>query len=120
MIQTLTYRARLDGRPGPEVEADLRKLLDRMLAGRVELLGGTVAIEGTTVALRMRIQGLDRWKISAIGRRFATFMFASERLFFRTPIAPELVVTELTRNKLTVGQGRTPMVRPGRSKPVPE
>jgi hypothetical protein len=115
VIQTLTYRARLDGRPGPTVQTDLQKLLDRMLAGRVELLGASIAVEGTTVALRMRIQGLDRWKISAIGRRFATFLFASERLFFRAPIAPELVVTELTRNKMREGEGRTPMVRPRRS-----
>jgi hypothetical protein len=34
---------------------------------------------------------------------------------FPRPIQPELITTELTRNKLRVGEGRTPRVRPPRT-----
>lgn len=116
MIQTLTFRARLDGKDGAAVAAEITPILDRMLAGRPELLGGSVRIDGRTVALQMRIQGLDRWKIAAIGRRFATFILSVPKLYFPTPLSPELVTTELTRNKLSYGEGRTQMVRPRRSR----
>ena len=115
MIQTVTYRARLDGRSGEDVLSAIEPVLDDMLAGRVELLGGGVRLEGQTVSVQLRIQGLDRWKIAAIGRRFATFLFGTAKIYFRNPIQPELITTELTRNKLRVGEGRTPMVRPRRS-----
>ena len=115
MIQTLTYRARLDGRNGAEVLRSIDQVLDNLLAGRVELLGGGVRIEGQTVSLQLRIQGLDRWKIAVIGRRFATFLFGVAKIYFRDPIQPELITTELTRNKMVVGEGRTPMVRPRRA-----
>jgi len=115
MIQTVTYRARLDGKDGNAVLAVIRPHLERMLAGRVELLGGDVRVQGTTVCLEMRIQGLDRWKISAIGRRFATFIFGLAKVYHPVPLSAELVVTELTRNKLTYGEGRTQMARPSRS-----
>lgn len=120
MIQTVTYRARLDGKNGADVISKIQPILDQMLAGRVELLGGSVTIQGTTVALQMRIQGLDRWKISAIGRRFATFLFSVAHIFFSNPLSAELVVTEPTRNKMRVGEGRTPMSRPPRSRYEPQ
>lgn len=120
MIQTLTYRARLDGRTGDDVLAQIQPVLDKMVAGRVEILGAGLRIEGQTVALQMRIQGLDQWKISAIGRRFATFLYGVAKIYFQNPILPELIVTEPTRNKLIVGMGRTPMVRKKREKPLPE
>lgn len=120
MIQTVTYRARLDGRNGEDVLAAIQPHLDAMLAGRVELLGGGLKIQGSTIGLEMRIQGLDRWKIAAIGRRFATFIFSVGKVHFVTPLSPELIVTEPTRNKLVVGQGRTPMVRRKRDAPLPE
>lgn len=115
MIQTVTYRARLDGRTGEDVLAQIQPVLDGLLAGRVELLGGGVRVEGQTISLQLRIQGLDRWKIAVIGRRFATFLFGVAKIYFRDPIQPELITTELTRNKLRVGEGRTPMVRPRRA-----
>lgn len=114
MIQTVTYRARLDGKDGDSVLAVIRPHFDAMLAGRVELLGGDVRIEGKTVRLDMRIQGLDRWKIQAIGRRFATFIFGIAKVYHPTPISPERVETALTRNKLVYGEGRTQMARPSR------
>ena len=49
MIQTVTYRARLDGKNGGDVVAHIQPVLDRMLAGRVELLGGSIQVQGTSI-----------------------------------------------------------------------
>lgn len=120
MIQTVTYRARLDGKSPEEALAKLNSDLDFLTRKRPELLGADVTVEGVTVKLSLRLQGLDRWKISANGRRLGTFLFTAARVHFVAPLQPELVVSEPTRNKLHYGTGRTEMARPPRAKPLPE
>lgn len=112
MIQTLTFRIRsADER---KVE-DLARRVERMVSLRKDVLGAEVLREGETVALRMRMSMLDRWKISATAKQVASFMFAAAGFQFSRPLQPELIVTELTRNKLRDGEGRTPRVRPPRA-----
>lgn len=117
MIQTVTFRARLDGRSGDDVAEALNRRLEGVVPARHELLGANAVHEGVTVKLTLRLQGLDRWKISDQARKIATFLFSVNRLHFSTPLHPELVTTELTRNKLRYGEGRTVMARPPRTTP---
>lgn len=111
MIQTVTFRVRSDEE---EKIAELTSRVARMVRARKDMLGADVVREGSTVILRMRMSHLDRWRISEKTRTIATFMFTTCGFQFSRPLVPELVVTELTRNKLRDGEGRTPRVRPNR------
>jgi hypothetical protein len=86
-----------------------------MVGLRKDVLGAEVFRDGATVVLRMRMSMLDRWKISATSKRVASFMFSAAGFQFPRPLHPELITTELTRNKLRDGEGRTPRVRPPRA-----
>lgn len=118
MIQSVTFRARLDGRDGQDVADRVNAHLVRVVDARPELLGGYANADGVTVKVVLRLQGLDRWKISVNARKIATFVLSTARLHFPTPLHPELVTTELTRNKLRYGEGRTEMARPPRVSPL--
>jgi hypothetical protein len=114
MIQSLTYRGRLDGGDGAAVAADINERIDKLTSMRPMLLGGAARVDGNTIGIRLRLSGLDRWKLSHEGAKIATFLMNATHLTFTRPVQVELIVTEPTRNKLRVGEGRTPMVRPPR------
>lgn len=120
MIQTVHYRARLDGKDGEDVLAALNARLAGLLKGRRELLGASADIEGSTVILRLRIQASDTWNVTRAGRRMGTYLFSAVRVHFSIPLHPELIHTEPTRNKLRVGEGGTPRPRPPRTTPLPQ
>lgn len=111
MIQSVTFRVRSDD---DTKIAELEERVRRMVPLRKNVLGAQVVREGSTVALTMRMSDLDRWRIAAEARKMASFMMNAVGLKFSRPLSPELVVTELTRNKLCDGEGRTPRVRPPR------
>lgn len=119
MIQTVVYRARLDGKSGVDVLSELNPRIDKLLSGRRELLGASADIEGSTVVIRLRIQASDTWNVTRAGRRMGTFLFGAVKVHFNTPLHPELIHTEPTRNKLRVGEGGTQRSRPPRTTPLP-
>lgn len=120
MIQSVTYRARLDGKNGEDVLAASERLLNDLTRAHFQLLGAHGYVEGSTFKLVLRLEESDTWRVTARGRKMATFVFRTLRLSFTPPLFPELLVTEPTRNKLRVGEGRTPMSRPRRVRPLPD
>lgn len=114
MIQTITYRTPVSGE---DYEVTARRLRDRgaeISRNRNVLRGVQVEHVGDVLELRLRVSGVDRWRIAESARKLGTFMLASEALTFAHPLQPYSVITESNRRHLTAENGRTPREHPGR------
>jgi hypothetical protein len=108
MICNFTFRTRLDGRDGADVLAGLHERGDRMVRYHKRVLDWSAELAGDTVALHLRVDGTERWRVSKAARSFATALLATQHLGFQRPLQPELVTTEPNGRHLLAGEGRTP------------
>lgn len=114
MIQTITYRTPVAGEDYEVTAQRLRNRGAEISRNRNVLRGVQVEHVGDVLELRLRVSGVDRWRIAESARKLGTFMLASEALTFTHPLQPYSVVTESNRRHLTAENGRTPREHPGR------
>lgn len=117
MIQNHTFRALLDGKDFEDVSFELSQRAARIVKYRLELLSmGCTAVDvpdlGPVLELKLRVQGLDRWRIRQHAREFGTFLLGIVGLKFDKPLQPYSVETEINRRGLTAEEGRVPRARP--------
>lgn len=108
MIVNHVYRVRLDGREPEAVRAALDDRAGRMALYHKHVLDWSVAIEGSTVALRVRVCETDRTRVAVAARKFATTLLATQKLSFQRPLTPESALPEPSGRSLLLGEGRTP------------
>lgn len=114
MIQTVTYRSLTDD--FETVALRLRTRGAEISRNRKVLRGLQVEQVEGVLELRLRISGVDRWRIAESARKLGTFLLAAEGLEFKYPLQPWSVITEPNRRHLTAENGRTPREHPGRGK----
>lgn len=107
MIQTLTYRGRLDGKDGAVVAAAIDEHVNRLIRTRSTVRGVRVVYDSETIDVSLRISGTDRWRISQEARKVASYLLATQRVSYVRPLQPVSEVTEKTRRDLTLAEGRT-------------
>lgn len=112
MIQIHTFRAPLGDKDFEDVAFHISTRADRIITHRLELLGAACTVVDDVFELRLRVQGLDRWRIRQHAREFGTFLLATQGLEFNKPLQPYSVDTEGNRRGLTADEGRTPRARP--------
>ena len=120
MIVNHLYRVRLDERDPEELKTALDDRATRLAQYHKHVLDWSVAIEGTTVALRLRVSETDRTRVAVAARKFATTLLATQNLSFQRPLAPESALPEPSGRSLLLGEGRTPRgpYRPRAKKPA--
>lgn len=91
----------------PETATELQQQLAALSRLHPFLLGATITWENNTLNLRLRIGGVDRWKISSNSRRIITTMLRRVKLDWTqaTLISEE---PEQTARSLTKETGRNP------------
>lgn len=116
MIQTYTYRTPVAGEDYEAVASKLRTRVTEIARNRNVLRGCQIEHVDGVLELRLRMSGVDRWRIADAARKLGTFLLAAEGLAFTHPLQPFQVVTESNRRHLTAENGRTPREHPGRGK----
>lgn len=112
MIQNFHFRGLLTGQEPQTVIDGIYTRGQEMVRRRLELLSVRAAVGDGVVELYLRVQGLDRWRISQHARKYGTFLMAGQGLGFEKPLQPYSVSTEGNRRGLTIEEGRTIRERP--------
>lgn len=107
MIRTLTFRASLNGRDPEEASAAIEVEAAKLVRTHNTLRGVHTSWDSEAFMLSLRISGMDRWMIARTARKIASYLLATQRLFYTRPLNPVLEVTEPSARNLTLEQGRT-------------